>query len=261
MSSPQAITIFDIDGVVRDVAGSYRRALADTVEQFTQGAYRPTPEAIDDLKGEGIWNNDWEASRELIYRYFEGQGKARNNLEIDYEELVAFFQSRYRGSDPHNWNGYIAQEPLLMSQGYLDTLTANNILWGFFSGATRDSAEYVLQQRLEILSPVLVAMEDAPGKPDPTGLFSAIAQLYEENTLPVFYIGDTVADMQTIEKAKIAQPERRWFAIGVLPPHVSADSSQRIQDYSQRLKQEGAMMVLNNVEELSPQVIQEILPK
>lgn len=259
MSSPQAMTIFDIDGVVRDVASSYRRALADTVEQFTQGAYRPTPDAIDDLKGEGLWNNDWEASRELIYRYFEGQGKSRKNLEIDYEELVAFFQSRYRGNDPYYWNGYIAHEPLLMSKGYLETLTANNILWGFFSGATRDSAEYVLQQRLEILSPVLVAMEDAPGKPDPTGLFSAIAQLYEENALPVFYVGDTVADMQTIKQAKIKQPARRWFAIGVLPPHVSAGSSQRIKDYSQRLKQEGAIMVLNHVEDLSEQLIQEII--
>lgn len=48
--------------------------LADTVEQFTQGAYRPSPEDIDQLKAEGIWNNDWEGSMELIYRYFESQG-------------------------------------------------------------------------------------------------------------------------------------------------------------------------------------------
>ena len=29
-----AIAIFDIDGVIRDVGGSYRRALADTVEEY-----------------------------------------------------------------------------------------------------------------------------------------------------------------------------------------------------------------------------------
>ena len=60
--------IFDIDGVIRDVSGSYRRALADTVEFFTKSAYRPTSEEIDELKAEGIWNNDWEASQELIAR-------------------------------------------------------------------------------------------------------------------------------------------------------------------------------------------------
>lgn len=259
MSSPQAIVIFDIDGVVRDVAGSYRRALADTVEQLTDQAYRPSPEAIDDLKGEGIWNNDWEASRELVYRYFESQGQPRQNLEIDYTELVAFFRSRYRGTDPENWDGYIANEPLLMSQTYLETLTADGILWGFFSGATRDSAEYVLQRRLGLQSPVLVAMEDAPGKPDPTGLFATVEQLYPDEPLPVFYAGDTVADMQTIMKAQLAQPNRNWFAVGVLPPHVLAGSPQRIEQYKQRLKDAGAMMVLNNVEELSGKVVKPIV--
>jgi HAD superfamily phosphatase len=255
MSSPQAVVIFDIDGVVRDVAGSYRRALADTVEQLTNGAYRPSPEAIDDLKGEGIWNNDWEASQELVYRYFEGQGQSRKNLEIDYSELVAFFRSRYRGSNPEQWDGYITDEPLLMSENYLETLTANQILWGFFSGATRDSAEYVLQQRLGLRSPVLTAMEDAPGKPDPTGLLATVEQLYPGELLPVFYAGDTVADMQTVAKAKIAQPERAWFAIGILPPHVN--SSERAEQYSTRLKEAGAITVLSHVEQLSVTMIQE----
>ncbi|MBO3464500.1 TIGR01548 family HAD-type hydrolase, partial [Aetokthonos hydrillicola CCALA 1050] len=67
----KVIVVFDIDGVVRDVGGSYRRALADTVQHFTDHAYRPTSEDIDQLKSEGTWNNDWEASQELIYRYFE----------------------------------------------------------------------------------------------------------------------------------------------------------------------------------------------
>ena len=255
MSSPQAIVVFDIDGVVRDVAGSYRRALADTVEQLTNGAYRPTADEIDDLKGEGIWNNDWEASRELVYRYFEAQGQSRRNLEVDYTELVAFFQSRYFGNDPERWDGYIADEPLLMSKDYLDSLTEQKILWGFFSGATRDSAAYVLQRRLGLLSPVLFAMEDAPGKPDPTGLFATVEQLYPEKSLPVFYVGDTVADMQTIVNARMVRPDRAWFAVGVLPPHVSAASRQRIEQYSAQLKAAGAMMVLKNVEELTSEKV------
>ncbi len=259
MSSPQAIVIFDIDGVVRDVGGSYRRALADTVEQFTEGYYRPTPEAIDDLKGEGIWNNDWEASQELVYRYFESQGQPRKFVPIDYQALVSFFESKYRGTDPHHWNGYITQEPLLMTQAYLDMLSQHQILWGFFSGATRESAEYILKQRLGLASVVLVAMEDAPGKPDPTGLFATIQELSSRQSLPVFYAGDTVADMQTIVHAQTQQPERRWFPIGILPPHISNSSPQRVEAYSQKLISAGATMVLDQIEELSPQLIENML--
>lgn len=90
-----AIIIFDIDGVVRDVGGSYRRAIADTVEHFTGGVYRPSGVELDQLKSEGIWNNDWEATQELVYRYFESQGQTRSQVALNYDTLVAFFQSCY----------------------------------------------------------------------------------------------------------------------------------------------------------------------
>jgi HAD superfamily phosphatase len=109
----KAIVVFDIDGVIRDVGGSYRRALADTVEYFTAQAYRPTDVDIDNLKSEGIWNNDWEASQEFIYRHFATQGENREQLQLNYQDIVAYFQTRYRGTNPENWNGYICNEPLL----------------------------------------------------------------------------------------------------------------------------------------------------
>ena len=74
-SNSIAIAVFDIDGVLRDVGGSYRRAIADTVEHYTAGQYRPTIEDIDQLKSEGIWNNDWKASEVMIHRYFEAIGE------------------------------------------------------------------------------------------------------------------------------------------------------------------------------------------
>ena len=135
-----AIVVFDIDGVVRDVSCSYRRAIADTVEYFTANAYRPTSVDIDLLKSEGVWNNDWEASQELIYRYFEAQGRSRQQLQLDYKDIVAFFQARYRGTDPEKFTGYICDEPLLLQPSYLEQLTLAGMRWGFFSGATRDSA-------------------------------------------------------------------------------------------------------------------------
>ncbi|MEG3849856.1 TIGR01548 family HAD-type hydrolase [Microcoleus sp. herbarium19] len=258
----RVIAVFDIDGVVRDVSGSYRRALADAVEHFTEGAFRPDSVDIDSLKSEGVWNNDWEASFELVCRYFEGIGRSRNQLSINYGELVAFFQSRYRGPDEQNWTGYICSEPLLLSPAYLENLTVGGIVWGFFSGAMRDEAAYVLSGKLSLNSPVLVAMEDAPGKPDPTGLFAAIEQLENlhglEKNLPVIYAGDTVADIYTIVKARQLQPNRVWLGIGILPPHV-LDDSARCGAYVAALQNAGAAAVFRNVEELTPARISELV--
>jgi HAD superfamily phosphatase len=262
-NSIPAILVFDIDGVVRDVSGSYRRALADTVEHFTAQAYRPTADDIDGLKSEGVWNNDWEGSQELIYRYFETQGQSREQVNLDYNSIVAFFQSRYRGTDSNNLTGYICDEPLLLQPSYLNQLTEAGIRWGFFSGATRASAGYVLQQRLGLQSPVLIAMEDAPGKPDPTGLFSTLELLKNSvdninNSPPVIYVGDTVADMYTVEKARNDRPNRTWIGVGVLPPHVQ-ETAQKRDAYTDSLKKAGATIVLSNVQELTPEKIQELV--
>lgn len=260
-SACPAILVFDIDGVIRDVGGSYRLALADTVEQFTQ-QYRPSAAEIDQLKTEGCWNNDWEASRELIYRYFESQGQPRQSLPLDYEAIVAFFQRRYRGADPTHWTGYICNEPLLIQPDYLEALTQAGISWGFFSGATRGSASYVLQKRLELAAPVLVAMEDAPGKPDPTGLLLTVRQLEARDQLPsglpVLYAGDTVADLQTVRRAKDLQPERRWIGVGILPPHAQA-AADYAETYALNLKRAGAETVLKNISQLDSTCVWRLL--
>lgn len=250
-STPNAIVVFDIDGVVRDVAGSYRRAIADTVEHFTQGQYRPSPDDIDALKAEGCWNNDWEASQELIVRFLKMQDKVA--MLPDFQGIVDFFQTQYRGE---NFSGYIQGEPLLMSSQYLENLTQGNVAWGFFSGATRGSAGYVLEQRLGLENPILVSMEDAPGKPDPTGLFQAIILLSQRHSFgvdfsvpfqfPIIYVGDTVADMQTVERARQVYPMQQWVGVGVIPPHIQKRSS-----YTQLLENAGAISVLDSVELLT----------
>jgi HAD superfamily phosphatase len=258
--------VFDIDGVIRDVAGSYRRALADTVEHFTAGNYRPTPEDIDLLKSEGIWNNDWEAAQELIDRYRSGQLPAvkpdPNALAMpNYGQLVLFFQQRYMGQNPEDvasWSGYVTEEPLIANPAYFRSLDAANIAWGFFSGATRSSAKYVLD-RLDITNPVLIAMEDAPGKPDPSGLLIAVEKL--GNRAVAIYAGDTAADMLTVVKAKATKPAINWLGVGILPPHVVARTEPKRLEYAQMLRSHGADLVLDSILELTPAAItQQIKP-
>lgn len=254
---PSALVIFDIDGVVRDVAQSYRRAIADTVEHYTQGKYRPTMLELDTLKTEGIWNNDWKASEELIFRHYESQGQSRDDFGDRYEEIVDFFQGKYRGED---YSGYIKDEPLLITQDYLQSLSDHKIGWGFFSGATQGSANFVLQQRLEIQDPILVAMEDAPSKPDPKGLFQSIDRLLNalseeaKSEIPVFYVGDTVADMKTAENATAQDQSRSYYGVGIVPPHAWNN-----EDYAPKLQQHGAVDVYKKVTSLTPSEINRIL--
>ena len=256
LDTPRALVIFDIDGVVRDVAQSYRRALADTVEKFTDGAFRPTMRDIDQLKTEGIWNNDWKASEELVFRYFETQGVLRQDVGDHYEPIVDFFQEKYRGTD---FSGYIKDEPLLMTDQYLQHLNDNKIAWGFFSGATRGSADYVLTQRLSIQNPILTAMEDAPGKPNPEGLFLTIQKMKPNsaeswNQVSVLYVGDTVADIQTALQASEQDVSRSYIGIGIVPPHARGN-----RDYAQTLLDAGAKQVFDNVNDLTATAINSVL--
>jgi HAD superfamily phosphatase len=99
-------------------------------------------------------------------------------------------------------------------------------------------------------NPVLIAMEDAPGKPDPTGLFLSVELIEKKyalsKSLPVIYLGDTVADMQTIVKAQAIQPQRKWTGIGVLPPHIHSNISISPR-YTEQLKHFGATEVVKQV--------------
>ena len=260
---PLAIAVFDIDGVVRDVSGSYRRAIADTVEHYTNGQYRPTVEDIDLLKSEGIWNNDWKASEVIVHRYFEQKDESKP--EASYEEIVDYFQRQYRGpdtEDPDQWTGYIANEPLLMDEAYLRSLSQSGIPYAFFSGATQGSANFVLQRRIGLTDPVLIAMEDAPSKPDPTGLMMAVqhieTQQPEAKGLPILYAGDTAADMKTITAAQAQFPERRWLAIGILPPHAQKDADYQTR-YTEKLRAAGAIAVLESVQRLDAELTKQLL--
>jgi HAD superfamily phosphatase len=239
------VLLFDIDGVIRDVSGSYRRAIVETVHHYS--GQRPEPQAIDALKAEGCWNNDWEAAMELLRRQ-------ANPAELPrFEELVAVFSGHYFGGDPDGepelWRGFIGSEPLLVGAEFFSALTQDGIAWGFVSGAEPPSARFVLERRLGLGAPPLIAMGDAPDKPDPTGLLRLAAALAGQPlgaaAPPVAYLGDTVADVHTVLRARQAAPTQRWLSLAVAPPHLHGpDRRQARQHYEQQLRQAGADRVI-----------------
>jgi HAD superfamily phosphatase len=251
-TNPRILLALDIDGVVRDVSQSYRRALADTVEHFTQGAFRPSEMDIDQLKAEGCWNNDWEGSQELVYRYFERQGTGRQAYPLDFEQLVEYFQQRYLGT-PEQLDGYIQDEPLLVGLNYFEQLDQEKIEWGFVSGASRRSAEHVLA-RVGLQGVPLVAMGEAAEKPNPEGLLRLANS--GEALEKVFYAGDTVADIHTALNAQVQDLSRTYLAIGVVPPHIWG--SERESDYISMLKVAGAHVVVERMTDISVKLLREI---
>jgi HAD superfamily phosphatase len=247
--SPRALVLFDIDGVIRDVGGSYRRALSETVYHYS--GYRPTAAEIDDLKGEGLWNNDWEASLELLRR------RGTSSPLPTFDEIVTVFSEAYFGGDPHgdpaSWKGFIGNETLLVSPEFFNRLNDAGFAWGFVSGAEPPSCRFVLEQRLGLFDPPLIAMGDAPDKPNPQGLLRLTALLlgrHEAPSLgplapPVAYLGDTVTDVFTLQRARQEVPEQRWRALAVAPPHLHAAEAQTARgDYEQQLLRAGAEAIL-----------------
>ncbi len=249
------LILFDIDGVIRSVENSYRLSLKKTVYKFS--GWEPSYIDIDNAKNEGIWNNDWDLSLELIKRCIK---KENLNLEIpSREEIVKCFEEFYFGGDPNKdslyWNGFITNEELLVNKKFFDLLQSNGLIWGFVSGAESASAKFVLEKRLGLKSPPLISMGDAPDKPDPQGFISLSKKLLGNklgvSNIPIAYVGDTVADINTVINARKEIPSQKFISIGLAPPHLHLKSRLKERNlYEKNLLKAGADLILNTINDL-----------
>ena len=249
------LILFDIDGVLRSVENSYRLSLQKTVYKFS--GWEPSYVDIDNAKNEGIWNNDWDLSLELIKRYIK---KQHLNIEIPpREKIVKCFEKFYFGTDPNKdskyWSGFITNEELLVDKKFFDLLEKNGIIWGFVSGAESASAKFVLEKRLGLKSPPLISMGDAPDKPDPKGFINLSKKLIGdklgESNIPIAYVGDTIADINTVINARKKIPSQKFISIGIAPPHLHLKSRLTERNtYEKNLKNAGADLILNSINDL-----------
>ena len=249
------LILFDIDGVIRSVENSYRLSLKKTVYKFSR--WEPSYLDIDNAKNEGIWNNDWDLSLELIKRFIKTK-----NLNIktpSRKEIVKCFEEFYFGGDPNkdsqNWSGFIKNEELLVDKKFFDSLQNDGIIWGFVSGAESASAKFVLEKRLGLISPPLISMGDAPDKPDPKGFLNLSKKLLGdklgESNIPIAYVGDTIADINTVINARKQIPSQKFISIGIAPPHLHLKSRLNERNsYEKNLQNAGADLILNSIYDL-----------
>ncbi len=250
------LILFDIDGVIRSVEESYRLSLKKTVYKFS--GWEPSYIDIDSAKNEGIWNNDWDLSLELIKRFIK---KGNLNLEIpSREKIIKCFEQFYFGGDPNKdskyWYGFIKNEKLLVDKKFFDLLQRNGIIWGFVSGAESASAKFVLEKRLGLKSPPLISMGDAPDKPNPKGFIKLSKKLlgdkFGASNIPIAYVGDTIADINTVINAKKEIPYQKFISIGIAPPHLHLKSRLKERNsYETNLQNAGADLIINSINDLN----------
>ena len=121
------VILFDIDGVIRSVENSYRLSLKKTVYRFC--GWEPSYREIDNAKNEGIWNNDWDLSLELIKRHIKSK-----NLKLkppQREAIIECFEDYYFGGNPNKvsngWSGFIKNEELLVEKEFFTLLSDNRL--------------------------------------------------------------------------------------------------------------------------------------
>jgi HAD superfamily hydrolase (TIGR01548 family) len=194
------LLVFDMDGVLVDVTGSYRETIAQTVDHFT--GVKAARERIQELKNQGGWNDDWKLSHHLV---------AEAGVEAPFEEVKARFQFLLQDLMQHE--RWVAQE------GTLEELN-QNFNFAVFTGRPRDEAEMSLRRFAPglVFDPVICTEDVENHKPHPEGLLRIVerhgARGPEARALPsrdregavgppVFYIGDTVDDARCARAARV----------------------------------------------------------
>lgn len=220
------VLVFDMDGVLVDVTASYRETIRETVRRFT--GREVSHEAIQDLKNAGGWNNDWELTHKLILDA---------GVAVDYESVVAAFQSLFLGSDGDGW---ILRERWIPRPGLLETLAGQYRL-AIFTGRPHREAQLTLERfaRGIAFDPVIGSDDVRQGKPAPEGLL----QIRELTGAPAMvYVGDTVDDARAARAA------------GVPFVGIAARQNPRRAELEALLSAEGAFAVLEDVNGL-PEVL------
>jgi HAD superfamily phosphatase len=216
------IIVFDVDGVLVDVRGSFHRTVLETVRYFT--GKRVTRVELLRWKSQSGFNDDWKLSTAWVQSL---GGK------FEYSEVKKKFLEFYWGS---GGDGYVSREKWLLPRSSLRRLAAEAEL-AIFTGRVRMEADYTLDRRkVREFFRTIVTVEDVKRpKPDSEGLLKILAGR-DPNT--ALYLGDNVDDAISAQAAKIP-------FIGVLAREGAARQAR-----AALLKQFGARAILSDVREL-----------
>ncbi|MFQ5704186.1 MAG: aminotransferase class I/II-fold pyridoxal phosphate-dependent enzyme [Gemmatimonadales bacterium] len=216
---PQAILI-DLDGVIADVRGSYRRCIIATAASF---GVTLSAREIRATIAAGDANNDWLLTQQMLEKH---------GVSAPLAEITRRFQASYLGSGLHR--GLRDNERVLVDADVMAAL-ARRFSLAIVSGRPRAEADWFLERAgMRHCFAAVVAMEDAPLKPDPAPVRLALQRLGARRG---WMLGDTPDDVRAAGEAGV-------LPIGVVAPGHDATATTRV------LRQAGAAWVIRNLTEL-----------
>ncbi|MFQ5523544.1 MAG: aminotransferase class I/II-fold pyridoxal phosphate-dependent enzyme [Acidimicrobiia bacterium] len=193
--APQAL-LFDLDGVLADVSGSYRAAIVETAATF---GVEVSSRDISLAKAAGDANDDWELTRRLCLAA---------GVEADPGEVKKRFEDLYQGGN--GAPGLKEREKLLVSPRQLQRWAARLPL-AIVTGRPRADADAFLERfGIGDLFAAVVTREDAPMKPDPAPVRFALKRLGVEQA---WMLGDTPDDLTAARDAGV-------LPLGVATPEM-----------------------------------------
>ena len=217
------LIIFDVDGVLVDVRGSFHKSIVDTVRFFT--GKRVTYAGIHEWKNRTGYNDDWRLTTDWI---------ASIGTAVPYEEVKARFQKFYWGTKAIPGN--VAKERWLITHKQLQRWSRRAEL-ALFTGRTRRELRYTLEasQGHDVFRRVITMDDVKKGKPDPEGLHLLLGRMPKREAL---YLGDNIDDALSAKRARVP-------FLGVLP-----HGSEAHQARAKRLRELGAIDILHSVRDL-----------
>ncbi len=217
------LVIFDVDGVLVDVHGSFHKSIIDTIHFFTQR--RVTYAEIHAWKNRSGYNDDWRLTTDWIASLGEA---------VPYEVVKARFQKFYWGTK--GIPGNVSRERWLITHARLARWSRRAEL-ALFTGRTRKELGHTLEgTHAQRIFRRAVTMDDVKkGKPDPEGL-----RLLLNGTPPrdALYLGDNIDDALASKRARVP-------FLGILP-HGS--EAHRVR--AAKLRELGALEILHGVRDL-----------
>lgn len=228
---PEAL-LLDMDGVIANVAESYRRAIVLAAGSF---GVPVTREDVEAAKARGDANNDWIVTQRLL---------ADAGVRADLAAVTERFEAFYTGTAGDGEGPLFERETMIPSRRTLEDLAALLPIAIVTGRPRRDCDRFLDRFGIRGLFGAIVCMEDAPRKPDPAPVAMAMARL---RVTSAWMVGDTSDDL-------VAARGAGALPIGVIPPGTDASRLERV------LRMSGAAEVHASLESIASSLKQLLAP-
>ncbi len=214
------LLIFDLDGVLVDVSGSYRVAVKKTCEYLTGTAV--SLDEIQGYKNKGNLNNDWDLTEAIL----KSRGK-----NISKKDIIKKFQEYY--------SQLAKNERWLLDKNMVKSLSKRYVLAIVTGRPKREALDVLRKNGMVDCFKAVIAREDTKKqKPSPDGINQALKRFPKDIPGSIaFYFGDSVDDMKAAVNAGIKP-------IGVIPPQDTSSSLRNI------LIAHGAERIIENTNQI-----------